>query len=196
MLHQLPDLRDSGTGDKWSHSARNPRQIPAFHTDFTQNDRPGPRTLRHPGQPTNAQMPVKSQKAAHSAGFLADCSTPPSQIPACGITAPGVPGGRAGRARRTGLVSSDLIHPGIRSWKADEGRKWVRLRLTRWVEQGRRAATGPVCPCSSSTAAQRSRKWSHATYPPYAVGASSLPRRWNCPPAGRNLKSSSPSPIG
>jgi hypothetical protein len=47
-------------------------RIPGFHTDFTQIDRSGPHTLRHPGQPTNAQMPMKSQKAAHSAGLLAD----------------------------------------------------------------------------------------------------------------------------
>lgn len=47
-------------------------RIPGFHTDFTQNDRSGPHTLRHPGQPTNAQMPMKSQKAAHSGGLLAD----------------------------------------------------------------------------------------------------------------------------
>lgn len=50
-------------------------RIPGFHTDFTQNDRSGPHTLRHPGQTTNAQMPMNTQKAAHSAGFLAD---PPS----------------------------------------------------------------------------------------------------------------------
>jgi hypothetical protein len=50
-------------------------RIPGFHTDFTQNDRLGPRTLRHPGQPTNPQMPMKSKKAVFSAGLPAD---PPS----------------------------------------------------------------------------------------------------------------------
>ncbi|MFN5578235.1 MAG: hypothetical protein ACK49X_01315, partial [Akkermansiaceae bacterium] len=33
------------------------------------------RTLRHPGQPTNAQIPMITKKTAPSAGFLAD---PPS----------------------------------------------------------------------------------------------------------------------
>lgn len=61
---------------RWSNRGMNPPKIrdriPGFHTDFTQNDRLGPHTLRHPGQTTNAPMPIKSQKAAHSAGLLAD----------------------------------------------------------------------------------------------------------------------------
>lgn len=56
-------------------------RIPGFHTDFTQSDRSGPHTLRYAGQPTNAQMPMKLQKAAHSAGFPAD---PPSCLD-CGV---------------------------------------------------------------------------------------------------------------
>jgi hypothetical protein len=59
-------------------------EAPEFHTDFTQNGRSGPHTLRHPGQTSNAQMPMKSQKAAHSAGFHAD---PPSFRP-CLVSAP------------------------------------------------------------------------------------------------------------
>ena len=54
---------------------------------------------------------------------------------------------------RAGRMSMSY-EPRIRSWKEDEGRKWLRLRLTMWVEQGRKAAKGAVCPCSVSTAAQ------------------------------------------
>jgi hypothetical protein len=64
-----------GAGIRWDIGADPPEirdRIPGFHTDFTQNDRSGPHTLRHPGQPTNAQMPMKSQKAAQSADFPAD----------------------------------------------------------------------------------------------------------------------------
>jgi hypothetical protein len=70
--------RTPGTpeGGRRSDRAGNPPEIrdriPGFHTDSTQIDRLGPHTLRHPGQSTNAPMPMKSQKAAHSAGLLAD----------------------------------------------------------------------------------------------------------------------------
>lgn len=47
-------------------------RIPGFHTDFTQIDRSGPHNLRHPRQPTNAQMPMNTKKNAPSAGFPAD----------------------------------------------------------------------------------------------------------------------------
>jgi hypothetical protein len=56
-------------------------RIPGFHTDFTQIDRSGPHTLRHPGQPTNAQMPMKSQKAAHSADFPPHPAGPVIEMP-------------------------------------------------------------------------------------------------------------------
>ena len=46
-------------------------RISGFHTDFTQTDRSGPSTPRRPGQPHNAQMPMKSQITATSAGFPA-----------------------------------------------------------------------------------------------------------------------------
>jgi hypothetical protein len=50
-------------------------RMPRFQTDSTQIDRSGPHTLRHSGQPTNAQMPMNTKKAAHSAAIPAD---PPS----------------------------------------------------------------------------------------------------------------------
>jgi hypothetical protein len=69
--HRISGATASGVSS--FQSTRVPRQKPPeFHTDFTQNGRSGPHTLRHPGQTSNAQMPMKSQKAAHSAGFHAD----------------------------------------------------------------------------------------------------------------------------
>lgn len=51
-------------------------RIPGFHTDFTQIDRSGLLTLRHPGQPHNAQMPMNTKKNAPSAGLPAEfCGT-------------------------------------------------------------------------------------------------------------------------
>jgi cytochrome c oxidase cbb3-type subunit 2 len=88
-----------------------------------------------------------------------DLATRTARVIKFGIPGTDMPGHEVMTEAQVNALADTVLglrsnQPRIRSWKADEGRKWVRLRLTRWVEQGRRAATGAVCPCSSSTAAQ------------------------------------------
>ena len=44
-------------------------ECPKFHTDSTQSSGSGPHTVRHPGQPHNAPMPMKSQFDEFSLGL-------------------------------------------------------------------------------------------------------------------------------
>ena len=77
-------------------------RIPGFHTDFTQTDRSGPRTPRRPGQPHNAQMPMKSQITATSAGFPAPRPIAKNRHPSNGVVflfRASVPSARGGGMR-------------------------------------------------------------------------------------------------
>ena len=71
LPNQLSNFRGVGFGRTGSNSPVHPGQNRGFHTDSIQNAGSGPHILRHPGQPRNAPMLMKSQKAAQSAGLLA-----------------------------------------------------------------------------------------------------------------------------